>query len=75
MKLHHRAEQELHGNESLPTDAPVPTFSIIPALDDAIEQFHPRHTVSGTEVVDLLLELRLVAELQESVVGGPGTAP
>jgi hypothetical protein len=45
----------------------APQFSVVPAIDELVTRFAGRHVVSGTEVVDALLELRLVASLCESL--------
>jgi hypothetical protein len=58
----------LHRTEPTPR-VELSAFSIVPALDAAIERMAARHVVSGTEVVDLLLDLRMLATALDAVNG------
>ena len=46
---------------------PVHVTSVLPAIDVLIAQFTGRELVSGAEFVDVLLDLRLLAEADELV--------
>ena len=44
------------------------TTEMYALIDDAIVRFRPRHLVAGTEVVDLLLDLRLALDFDATLV-------
>ena len=45
----------------------VVTRSVIPAIDDLVRRYTGRSTVAAGEVVDMLLDLRLLAHADELV--------
>jgi len=47
-------------------DSAVRPPSPLALIDDALRQFVSRHLVTGTEVVDVLLDLRTAIELDRS---------
>ena len=51
---------------------PLPAFepSVIPAIDALVGRYTGRDVVAATEVVDLLLDLRLLAEADQLFVSG-----
>jgi hypothetical protein len=61
------------GRDEAPERAPVEKFvyshatSVLPAIDVLVARYAGRELVSGAEVVDLLLDLRLLAEADELV--------
>jgi hypothetical protein len=45
------------------------TPSLVPAIDEIIDRLRGRDLLSGSEVIDLLLDLRLTARAQDVLVG------
>ena len=53
-----------------PDEAPViSSSSVIPAIDDFMSRFAGRDVVSAGDVVDMLLDLRLIAVADDIVTG------
>lgn len=44
--------------------------SILPAIDELVTQYSGRDVVAGSEVIDLLLDLRLLVEAEQLFVRG-----
>jgi hypothetical protein len=55
-----------------PVDETAATPSMIPAIDQVITRLHGCGLISQHDVVDLLLDLRLVAKAQDIVEGRDG---
>jgi hypothetical protein len=45
----------------------VSTSSVIPAIDELVARYTGRGTVAATEIIDALLDLRLLAEADDLV--------
>jgi hypothetical protein len=48
--------------------------SILPAIDALVARYSGRDVVAGSEVVDLLLDLRLLIEAEQLVLAESGVA-
>ena len=55
-----------------PVDETAAAVSVIPAIDQVISRLHGCGLISQHDVVDLLLDLRLVAKAQDIVEGRDG---
>ena len=55
---------------STATPAPETTFSFVPVIDEALARLGQRQIMPVREVVDLLLDVRLIAAAQDLVASG-----
>ena len=60
----------LSERRSTATPVPETTFSLVPVIDEALARLGERQIMPVREVVDLLLDVRLIAAAQDLVASG-----